>query len=319
MTYQDLLDECQRDGIGTLFWDLLLDVAARIARPYPPEAYNDGQPWSEEAVQDLAQDVVLERLIGENQLEYVLELASDTDSLSRLLAFQVRRVLSHRRAITVVDRLVTRVRQLASGPQYQLTEFGSDSFVSFSGRGREPAELPEGDLRRGSRFIDSIPRLASSPLAERESKVYSGSDLAELVRVLVDAFDGILLRNLRKILEVTLTAWLPSILRGYEEDHVDTSTPEFELQSSEMKNAITSFVADLDSAYRVVLLGKAHGVSDDDLARRLDRSRPWLADRKREVLEMVESNVISQLPAELHAEATRRLLDELTALETPDD
>ena len=319
MSYQALLDECQRDDIGTLFWDLLLDVAARIARPYPPEAYNDGQPWSEEAVRNLAQDVALERLIGENQLEYVLELATDTDSLSRLLAFQVRRVLSHRRAITVVDRLLTRVRRLASGPGYQLTEFGSDKFVSFSDSGREPTELLEGDLRRGSRLIDSIPRLASSPLAERESKVYSGSDLAELVRVLVDAFDGILLRDLRRILEITLTAWLPSILRDYEEDHVDAFTPEFELQRSEMKNAITSFVADLDSAYRVVLLGKAHGVSDGDLARRLDRSRPWLADRKREVLEMVESNVISQLPPELHAEATRRLLDELTALETPDD
>ena len=319
MTYQDLLDECQRDGIGTLFWDLLLEVAARIARPYPPEVYNDGQPWSEEAVQDLVQDVALERLIGENQLEYVLELATDTDSLSRLLAFQVRRVLSHRRAITVVDRLFTRVRQLASGPGYQMTDLRSDSFISFSDRGREPAELPEGGLHQGLRLIDSIPRLVSSPLAERESKVYSASDLAELVHVLVDAFDGILLRDLRRILEITLTAWLPSILRHYEEDHVDASTPEFELQRSEMKYAVTNFAADLDSAYRVVLLGKAHGVSDGDLARRLDRSRPWLADRKREVLEMVENNVISQLPPELHAEAARRLLDELVALETPDD
>lgn len=319
MSFQDLVDECQRDGIGTLFWDLLLDVAARIARPYPPEAYNDGQPWSDEAIRDLAQDVALERLIGENQLEYVLELATNTDSLSGLLAFQIRRVLAHRRAITVVDRLLTRIRQLGSGPEYQLTEFGSDSFLSFSDRRRDPTELPESDLRQGSRFIDSIPRLASRPGAERESKVYSTSDLAELVRVLVDAFDGILLRDLRRILEITLTGWLPSILRHDEEDHVEASTPEFELQRSEMKNAITHFVADLDETHRVVLLGKAQGVSDGDLARRLGRSRPWLADRKQEVLTMVASNVISQLPPELHAEATGRLLDELTALEIPDD
>ena len=319
MTYQDLLDECKRDGIGSRFWNLLLEVARRVARRYPPEVYNNGEQWSMEAIHDLAQDVALERLIGENQLAYVLDLATEIDSLSRLLAFQVRRVLSHRRAITVVDRLLTRVRQLTSGPEYWLTDLGPDTFISFSDGDRELTELTAGELRRGALLIASIPRLASRPSAERESKVYSRRDLDELIRVLVRAFDGISLRDLRRILEITLTAWLPTVLRDHEEDHADESTPEFELQRSEMRTTINNFVADLDSDYRAILLGKAHGISDGDLASRLDRSRPWVAERKSEVLEMVESNVISQLPPELHAEGTRQLLDDLAALETPDD
>ena len=319
MSYQDLLDECGRDGIGPRFWKLLLAVAGRVARRYPPEVYNDGEQWSVEAVHDLAQDVALDRLLHENQLEYVLSLATDEDSLSRLLAFQIRRVLSHRRSKTVVDRLLSRIRQFDLEADFQLTAFGSDQFISPLDGGREPASLSEAELRRGAMMIDPIPRLVSNPTTERESKVYGGSDLVELVRVLVHGFNGISLLDVRKILEITLTAWLPTILRDHEEDHVEPSTPELEAQRSEMRTTINDFVTDLSSVHRVVLLGKAQGLSDGELASRLGRSRPWLADRKHEVLEMVERDVISGLPSVLHAEAARLLLDEAATLESQDD
>lgn len=318
MIYPELLHECERDGIGPLFWTVLVEVTGRVARSgYPPEAYGE-TAWSNDAVHDLAQDVAVKRLIGENQLEYVLDLATDTDSLSRLLAFQVKRALSYRRAVTVVDRIVARARQIVLESDYRLDEWGSDHFISPSEDGRSTASLSDAELRRGSLMIDSIPRLASSPRAERESKVYRGSDLVEIVRVLVTEFDGISIRDVRKILEITLTAWLPTILRDYEEDHAELSTPELEAQRSEMNTDITRFVADLDSIHRVVLLGKAQGVSDDELARRLKHSRPWLADRKREVFELVEG-CVSGLPTELLSEATRLLLDEAAALEAPND
>ena len=319
MNYQDLLEECKRDGIGWQFWNLLLEVASRIARRYPPEVYNHGEQWSVESFQDLAQDVALDRLIRENQLEYVLSLATDEDSLSRLLAFQVRRVLNHRRSKNVVDRLLARIRQFELEADFQLTSFGSDQFLSPLGGDREPGSLSEAELRRGSMVIDSIPRLVSNPNAERESKVYSGSDLAELVRVLVQEFNGISLHDLRRILEITLTAWLPTILHDHEEEYVERSTPELEAQRSEMRTTISSFVTDLNSVHRDVLLGKAQGLSDGELASRLNRSRPWLADRKNEVHEMVERNVISGLPSVLHNEAARLLLEEAAALEAQDD
>ncbi|MCY3560434.1 MAG: hypothetical protein OXH20_04600 [bacterium] len=318
MSYQDLLDECERDGIGSRFWNLLLAVAGRVARRYPPEVYNDAEQWSVEAIQDLAQDVALYRLLHENQLEYVLSLATDEDSLSRLLAFQVRRVLNHRRSRTVVDRLLTRIRQFDLAAEFQLTAFGSDQFLSPSGSGREPARLSDAEIRRGSTLINPIPRLVSNPTAERESRVYSRSDLMELVRVLVEEFNGISLGDVRRILETTLTAWLPTILRDHEEDHVEQSTPELEAQRSEMRTAISGFVTGLSSVHRVVLLGKAQGLSDSELASRLGRSRPWLADRKHEALEMVERSVMSGLPSVLHDEAARRLLEEAATLESGD-
>ena len=317
MTYQAILDECERDQIGPLFWDLLVKVAGRIARGRPPEAYGEAA-WSEEAIRDLAQDVALLRLIEESQLEYVLELAIDMDSLRRLLSHQVKRTLSRRRTITVVDRLLTRIGRMVSDADYRVTDVGREKFISLGGGGREPTNLSETELRRGALLIDSIPRLASRPSAERESKVYNRSDLSELVRRLVTEFNGILIRDVRKVLEITLTSWLPTILFDHKEEPADESNPEIGLERSEMKTMIKSFVADLEPEHRDVLLGKTQEISDDDLATRLGRSRPWVADRKKEVLEKA-GNVISDLPPELHTEAAGLFLDELTAEEVLDD
>ena len=249
----------------------------------------------------------------------MLNQATDEDSLSRLLAFQIRRVLAHRRSITIVDRLLARISRLDLEADFRLADLGSDRFLSPPGGGREPASLSESEVRRGSELIDPIPRLASSPEAERESKVYSRNDLKELVRLLVHEFNGISLRDLGRILEITLTGWLPTILREHEKDHIDLSSPELEAQRSEMRTMINSFVTDISSSHRAVLLGKGQGLSDSELASRLDRSRPWIADRKQEVLEMVETNVISGLPSDLHDEAAHLVLDGAAALECPDD
>ena len=316
MSFVELRQQCERDGIGMLFWDTLLTTAGRIARPYPPDVYNHGEPWSEEAIRDLAQEVALERLLGENQLDYVLALATDDDSLRRLLAFQVRRVLSHRRTTTVVDRLVARVRVLVQSESFEVTGLGSDIFIQLTSGGRQPGFLADADFRRGAESIDSIPRLTSSPTAVRESKVYSSDGLEELVGRLVAEFDGLALGDVRRILELTLTAWLPTILReGDEENHLADSTPELELERSQMTMLISSLVRELDPVHRTVLLGKSQGASDGSLAARIGRSRPWLADRKAEVLALVEIRLINQLPQALHTEATRALLDELARLE----
>ena len=35
MSYQELLDQCEREGMGPRLWNLLLEVAGRVARRYP--------------------------------------------------------------------------------------------------------------------------------------------------------------------------------------------------------------------------------------------------------------------------------------------
>lgn len=312
------LDAIRRDcaingGIGPLFWESLLGVCGRVARRYPPTVYNHGEQWSDESFRDLAQDVTLERLLKGDQLAYVMDVATDKDSLERLLAFQVSRVLSHRRSMTVVDRLLRRIEKQLAGYGYELIEAGSDRFVRSPGVECEPRRLGDEDLRLAVALIAGIPRIPSNPSGERESKVYSTEDLRHLLDCLVHRFDCILISDVRKILEDLLTVWLPTTLHGYEDRFLNESTPELELQRLTMTTLISSVSAQLDDTDRRILVGKSRDVSDGELARQIGRSRPWVANQKAKVLVVVEQQLIGQLPEALHDEAVRALLDYLAS------
>ena len=311
MSFDELRRECRRDGIGPLFWELLVAVSGRVARRYPPVTYNNSEEWSEESLRDLAQDVTLQRLLGENQLEYVLDLATDEDSLARLLAFQVRRVLTHRRSTTVVDRLLKRIDKEFEGDAYETVQLGSDRFVQVRGTARDPRALTDAEVQRAVARTGRVPWIPSNPSGVRESKVYSGENLRLLLRKLLDEFEGVLISDLRRILEIALTAWLPTVLREGEENYRSQSTPEIELHRATMPTLIDNVIAQFDDVHRVVLLGKSQDTSDGELARRTGRSRPWIADRKSEVLAIVQRQLIAELSEELHGEATRALLEEL--------
>jgi hypothetical protein len=82
-----------------------------------------------------------------------------------------------------------------------------------------------------------------------------------------------------------------------------------------MTELISTLVQTLDPIQRLVLTGKSQGISDGDLAGRINRSRPWLADRKAEILDLIQRELMAQLPDELHSEAAGALLDGLADVE----
>lgn len=325
MRYEALREECERERIGPLFWALLVEVAGRVARKYPPHLYNDGEAWSEEAHADLAQEVALARLIEENQLEYVLATADQSsgdryEALARLLAFQVRRVLSHRRRKTVVDRLHSRIKAMIAGPDFQTAELAGDTAIVLEGDSSSARQLSDDEVRTGASLIASVPRLPSRLDAERESKVYTAAHLDEVVRTLVDSMGPLFLGDIRRILELTLTAWVPTLLRDHEDDYASTTAPpELELERAQMQTTIATLVSDLDPVHRVVLIGKSQDVSDGDLAQRVGISRPTLAKRKTEALTRVQAELIEELPSALHDEAIRHLLEACAVLEEEGD
>lgn len=323
MSYEALREECERERIGPLLWSLLVAVAGRVSRKYPPHLYNEGETWSEEAHVDLAQEVALVRLLEENQLEFVLAASAESsgdryEALARLLAFQVRRVLSHRRRKTVVDRLYGRVKALVADPRFQTTEVGGDTAIALDGDPSAVRPMTDAEVWHGASLIARVPRLPSRIDAERESKVYSGAHLDEVVTTLAGTLGPVLLGDIRRVLEVTLTAWVPTVLRDHEEDYTSDATPELELERAHMHTLISNLVADLGPVHRVVLLGKSQGIADGDLAQRVGSSRPTVAKRKAEVLSRVQTELIEELPDVLHDEAIRHLLDACALLEEAD-
>jgi hypothetical protein len=320
VSYDSLRKECERERIGPLLWSLLLDVARRVSRKYPPDLYNDGEVWTDESCTDLALEVALVRLLEENQLEYVLTVADESpgdryEALAKLLSFQVRRVLGHRRRKTVVDRLHTRVKALVTDPPFEIGQVGGETAIALENEPGLARQLTDAEIRRGADLIASIPRLPSRVGAARESKVYTGAHLQELVTTLVTSLGPVLLGDIRRILELTLTAWVPTLLRDDEEESALYAAPEFELERGQMQALITTVVAALDPVHRAVLIGKSQGIADGQLAERVGRSRPWLADRKAEALARVQIELIEPLPDALHDEAIRQLLEACAALE----
>src|SRR5262249_29430217 len=145
---------------------------------------------------------------------------------------------------------------------------GSDIVVSQATHAAPARPLTDREVREGVRAITSIPRIPSRPDSERESKVYNAPDLRDLVAMLLDEFGTLLLSDVRRILEVALTAWLPTILRDHEEDHISSDDPEQALERATMEERILTLAATFDEAQRTVLLGKSRGMSDGELASR---------------------------------------------------
>ena len=309
MTLQALRAEYQSVGIGPRIWRLVPELTRAVARRYPPSVYNYGESWSDDSVQDLAQQVVLDRLLGEAQLEYLFDQAKSIESWRRLLSLQVRRTLAHRRRKTVVDRLLTRVRRLAQAPAFRVRTAGRAVWISLGDSSAPLVDLPDSGISQLANSVRDIPQLAASPRSSRASMIYTTPDLRLLLERVLDEAGAVSERDLARVFEVLLTSWLPTFLQDPEGDYPsDEPTPEATVEDAEMRAAVENFARDLSEPERWILLGKSQGIADGDIAARLGRSRPWVAQRKQGVLERLATELMSQFDADRHVPAMEDLL-----------
>ncbi len=309
--------EYEAETIGRQIWDLLLEITKSVAHRYPPNVYNQGESWHAGSYEELAQDVAVDLLLAENQIRYIFDIAQGIEDVRRLLVRQVKRALYRRRYPTVVDRLLARARRIASEPPFTIQEVGSQRWVTLSDEPRPFRDLNDAELRSAVGVAHGVPRLIASPRAERASMVYTTPALRELLGLVVGELGGLSERDLARIFENLLTAWLPSSLgdgEGAEPSAAEApGTADMSLAASELGDTIRMFTASLDNVDATVLLGKAQGFSDDALARRLGRSRPWVADRKKALLDRLTDDLMSDVEEDQRDEAARLLIDELSA------
>ena len=309
MTLHELRGEYQSVRIGPRIWALVLEMTGIVARRYPPRVYNHGEPWSYESVQDLAQQVVLDRLLGEAQLDYLFDQATSIESWRRLLALQIRRTLAHRRRKTVVDRLLARVRRLAQEPPFRLHTAGRSVWFSGANFLGSPADLSDSSISHLTNAVRDLPQLAASKSASRASMIYTTADLRLLLERVVREAGAVRERDLARVFENLLTSWLPTFLQDPEGDYPsEEPTPEAAAEDAQMRAAVEAFAHDLNEPEKWILLGKSQGIADGDIAERLGRSRPWVAQRKHGVLERLATELMSQFEADLHVPAMEYLL-----------
>ena len=309
MTLQELRTEYQSVRIGPVIWGLVLEMTGTIARRYPPGIYNDGAPWSDDSVQDLAQQVVLDRLLSEAQLEYLFDQATTLDSFRRLLSLQVRRTLSHRRRKTVVDRLLSRVRRFTDAPPFRLVTSGRAVWISRRDLDDPPlVDLPDSRISQLAGSLRDIPQLANPRLSSRLPMIYTTPDLRVLLERVLDEVGAVSERDLARVFEVLLTSWLPTFLQQPEGDYPsDEPIPETVVDDAEMRSVVEDFAEGLSDAEKWIILCKSQRIADAEIAARLGRSRPWVAQKKHSVLDRLGS-VMAQFEEDRHVPAMAGLL-----------
>jgi len=315
-SFADLSREYETVTIGPLLWALTVELAGMIGHRYRPAEYNGGSPWDKNSIEELAQQTAVDLLIGEGQIDYIFTVADSIEDVRRLLTHNVKRALWRRRSPTLVDRLMARVREMASQSPFAIEQVGAQRWITIAADPGDPRELSDAELRGAAAVAHRVPRLIESETAERASMVYSPSTLRELLNSVIRETGGIFDRGLERLFKVLVTSWLPASLVSDEgsdsvsTDSIASSTRVEEgIEHQEMESAMQDLVGSMTNEDLTVFVCKAQGLSDSAVAERLGRSRRWVADRKKVVLSRTDKVFVDSVPVPLQDLAAARLVE----------
>ena len=170
-------------------------------------------------------------------------------------------------------------------------------------------DLSDSRISEVANAVRDIPQLRERERSTRASMVYTTPDLQMLLERVLEEVGAVSEGNLARILEVLLTSHLRTFLQDPEGDHPsDEPSPDAVVEDAEMRSAAQTFVDDLSEAERWILVGKSQSISDGEIAARLGRSRPWVAEQKHRVLERLGRDLLSQFDDDRHYPAMETLL-----------
>ena len=313
ISFGDLRREHETETIGPLIWALTVELAGMVGRRYRPVQYNRGTTWDEASVEELAQETAVDLLIGEGQIDYIFTVTDSTEEVRRLLTRNVKRALWRRRSATVVDRLMERIRRTASQPPFSLQSEAGQRWITLADQPGTPRALNDAELRAAAAAAHRIPRLIEREDSERASMVYAPGALSELLLAVIDVTGGVLESDLARMFRILLAAWLPASLVTVESDDLADTTAGVRpaddgIDLQDMETAMRDLVESMTVDDLTVLVCKTQGLSDQAVAERLGRSRPWVAGRKEAVLGRADT-AFARVPESLYDEAAARLLE----------
>lgn len=307
MTLRDLRLEYERETIGPAILEEVRRVCAAQARRYPPAVYARSHSWSGDAVDELVQDVMVERLLGEQQLAYIFDAAADLSHWRALLTRQVKITLARRRVRTVVDNLLERAgRRLAGSEEVETITFSGNKVFRRVGAQAPYRPLADDEVRRVVERVRALPRRRPGR-GERAPSVYSGDGLAALLEmVLREAPGGVAVRDLGRIFESVLTDWVPAVLELEETDSGSGPSDMEPGEAVEVKMLASQIVSGLSEEETQILLGYLAGLPYNEVAGRVGVSTPTLLKRRHALLDRIRAAA-----GDLDEAAQDRLMDEI--------
>lgn len=304
MRFEELRDEYHEVVIGDLMNDLVLSLTGSICWRYPEAIYNSGLSWDDDSIAELAQDVVVNRLLTEGQVDYIFAEATTTESVRRLLTRQIKRELHHRRDSTPIDRLLERIKTLAEAGDPEIIH---GALLTYRQVGSATSWTPMSPQQATAAVNAArvVPILYSRTDTSRESQIYTTPALREVLAAIFSVVPILTEKELRGIFERLLTPWTPTNLVPIDESDVAQDEPMSEAAYAQLSAAADSWVASLSGDECWVYYYRSLDQPDGVTAARIGKSRPTVVNIKQRVLQSAAEDFLRTIESDLHLDAVR--------------
>jgi hypothetical protein len=307
VTLAELREEYLSIRIGPKILEQVSRVVHVVVRRYDPQIYGRAASW-DDAEEDVVQSVVLDLLLGEGQIDYLMGTALELSDFRNLLNFQVRRYLARQRQRSVIDNLLDRAKDMLRAEPFE-NAGGRHSVIGATVEAREPRDE---ELLAAARSAALVPTIRFSD-QDRAPVVYSREDLAKVIRaVALSLPTTFTLHDLGRIFELVLTDWVAGFLYDFEQAPVQPAaglSPEEEMMAEE---ATREILAGCRPEHLLVLRRKLENMPDQAIGDELGVSRPTVIARKKEVLDTLR-DAMGDLPAQVQASVMDRLSGHLAS------
>lgn len=289
MSWVEIQREYRSERIGRLILREAELAVTRVTRRYDPVVYGHAATWAD-AIDDTVQQLVVNLLLREGQLDYMMATCREMESFRALMALQVRRLLARTRVRTVIDNLIDRSRALLRAEPLE-TLGGTGAKEAYGLPEAEARSASPDELWRAARSAALVPRVGVRH-GERAPIVYSDANLRRLlVGVGHDLGCRFSVADLDAILRLVLTDFLPSLLENDREADEAPSVSRTIEEDVIVQQTAVEALGCLSREQRYILLDKLAGLSDGEMAATRGMSRPTLGKRKTEVFGILREHL----------------------------
>ena len=302
MRFAELRHEYDTEVVGRLIYGIVLELSGRVCRSYRESVYNNGLRWDEQAVEDLAQEVILKELLDAGQLEYIFNSAETTESVRRLVTKYIKRTLTKRRMKTPIDRLITRIAKLAETGDIDRTG-ESPAIYRPTGSTADWQPLTRQQIVVTADAASHVPVLFTRLDTNRQSQIYTRTTLLQALAAFFSVSAAIAESELRQILEIRLTPWNPAVLVPIEEPSTAGYEPMPDIEIDELGELVRDWIEGLTINECWVFYFTSRGKPNRVAAQHLGfRSRTSVINIRKDVLEGAE-RLLRDIDPQRHVDA----------------
>jgi hypothetical protein len=315
-TLESLRREHDEVGIGPHLDDLLRRIVRATAQVYPPTEYSPAKVWNQEALDDVLQDWVSERLFGRRDLDTMLSTAASLPAFRRALSTSVSQMIINHREKTSAANLFKRSRRiLQSDTRFiSITPGASPAnelWTLAEAAATETSEQPIGELTAIAWEVDDdvLEVVRYGPTSLKSSPILREEALLHFLAHLLARADGALtLGQLLDVMRRRFNLLVPIDAELNDKLANSNLTP---LQSVEIEDLATSVLARMGNERARVLRGfTTFGGDVGETAHLLDVSVRQVIATVREVMISIAEYAESYDEAKAVYDRLTELLDE---------